>query len=347
MGLAGVSLRISWGFSMVALLMFALTLFLEPAAQAAPPRPIKVVGVKVSSALPTWKGYTFDAANLIDGLVDTSWQPAKSDALGVGQWVELDLGEPHEIAYIEIAQGLQKVDPKLGDLFCRNNRFVDARLFFEDGTYAAYWAEPFERESKVALFSRGENVPENGGKTPVSRFVRLVVRGVHEPVDWKDIAIAELRVFGRPVPAIPADPKSITWDRPGAWPLKTAVIDACAANTAKRTKLGCTELITAISEGHASLNTLPPIAATDIAKGQVTFGFTSNEVRSVVELQRDAAGNWSVKRVTRLDAAGKPAAPEDAYPPEADFQHKNDCWEKLGKVRPCDATGEHIPEFSD
>lgn len=107
--------------------------------EAATPPPIKIVGVKVSSALPKWKEYTFDAANLIDGRVDTSWQPAKSDALGVGQWVELDLGEPHQIERIEITQGLQKVDPKLGDLFCRNNRFATALLLFEDGTYASHF----------------------------------------------------------------------------------------------------------------------------------------------------------------------------------------------------------------
>lgn len=332
---------------MVVLLLFALTLFLEPTARAETPQPIKVVAVKVSSALPKWKGYTFDAANLIDGRVDTSWQPAKSDTLGVGQWVELDLGEHYQIDRIEIAQGLQKTDPELGDLFCRNNRFADARIFFEDGTYAAYWAEPFDRELKIESFSRGEDLPENFGKRPVSRFVRLVVRGVHEPVDWKDIAIAEIRVFGRPASAIPADPKSITWDRPGAWPLKTAVIDACAANTAKRTALGCSTLITAISEGHAGLITLPPIATADIAKGRVAFGFTRSLVDYQVELQREASGSWSLKRVTRLDAAGKPAEPEHAYPPQADFQHKNDCWEKLGKVRPCDATGEHIPEFPE
>lgn len=329
---------------MSALLALALTLVLDPTAQAAPPSPIKVVAVKVSSALPKWKEYTFDAANLIDGRSDTSWQPAKSDALGVGQWVELDLGEPHHIDHIEIAQGLQKVDPKLGDLFCRNNRFATALLLFEDGTYASHWSDAFERESKVDTFYRGENLPENTTRKVVTRTIRLVIKGVHEPVDWKDVAIAEIRVFGRPAAAVAADPKSIAWDRPGAWPLKTAVIDACAAKRSKREQLGCTALTRAISEGHASLDTLPPIAAADIARGQVTFGFISDEVRSQVELQKDAADRWSVKRVTRVDASGKPAAPAFEYPPEADEHHKNDCWEKLGKVRPCDATGEHIPE---
>lgn len=329
---------------MSALLALALTLVLEPTAQAAPPPPIKVVAVKASSALPKWKEYTFDAANLIDGRVDTSWQPAKSDTIGVGQWVELDLGEPHQIDHIEIAQGLQKVDPKLGDLFCRNNRFATALLFFEDGTYASHWSDPFERESRIETFLRGENLPENATRKVVSRYIRLVIQGVHEPVDWKDIAIAEIRVFGRPVAAIPADPKAITWDRPGAWPLKTAVIDACAAKRSKREQLGCNALMRAISQGQSNFEALAPVPVVDLEKGQVTFGFVAEEVRSRVELRRDPTARWSVQRVTRLDALGKPATPEYDYPPSADEQHKNDCWEKLGKVRPCDATGEHIPE---
>jgi len=331
---------------MVVLLVFVLALLVDPAAQAAP-SPIKVVSVRVSSALSKWQGYTFDAANLIDGRVDTSWQPAKSDTLGLGQWVELDLGETHQIDHIEIAQGLQKVDPKLGDLFCRNNRFADARLFFEDGTYAPVWAEPFDREVKIANFYRGDNLPENGGKRAVSRFIRLVVRSVHEPVDWKDMAIAEIRIFGRPAPAIPVDATSIAWDRPGAWPLKTAIIDVCAAKASKRELFGCAALIRAISEGQSDFEALAAVPTPDLEKGQVTLGFTSDEVRSHVELQKDAAGRWSVKSVTRLDASGRPATPEYDYPPTADFQHKNDCWEKLGKLRPCDATGEHVPEFPE
>ncbi|HRE88772.1 MAG TPA: discoidin domain-containing protein [Myxococcota bacterium] len=331
---------------MVVLLLFAL-LFLEPTARAETPQPIKVVAVKVSSALPKWKGYTFDAANLIDGRVDTSWQPAKSDTLGVGQWVELDLGGYYQIDRLEIAQGLQKTDPELGDLFCRNNRFADARIFFEDGTYAAYWAEPFARELKIEVFSRGPDLPENGDKTVVTRFLRLVVESVHEPVDWKDLAIAEVRVFGRPAPAIPADPTSITWDRPGAWSLKTAIIEACATKAARRNQLGCNTLLSAIAEGGEGLEKLAPITTSDLAKGRVTFSFTSIRVRFQVELQRETSGSWTLKRVTRLDATGKPAEPEYAYPPQSDYQHKNDCWEKLGKVRPCDATGEHIPEFPE
>lgn len=329
---------------MSALPALVLTLALEPMAQAAPPTPIKVVAVKVSSALPKWKEFTFDAANLIDGRVDTSWQPAKSDALGVGQWVELDLGESHQTDHIEIAQGLQKLDPKLGDLFCRNNRFATALLLFEDGTYASHWSDAFERESKVDTFYRGENLPENTARRVVSRYIRLVITGVHEPVDWKDVAIAEIRVFGRPAAAVPSDPKAIAWDLPGVWPLKTAAIDACAAKRSKREQLGCNALMRAISQGQSNLEPLAPVPAVELEKGQVTLGFVAEDVRSRVELRRDASGQWSVKRVTRLGISGKPATPEYDYPPISDDQHKNDCWEKLGKVRPCDATGEHVAE---
>lgn len=125
--------------------------------------------------MPKWKGYPFDGSNLIDGRFDTSWQPAKKDTIGVGEWVELDLGAAYQIDHIEIVQGLQKVDPKLGDLFCRNNRFAEAYLLFDDGTHAPYSAFAGDRVSKVELFYCGEALPDNAsGKPAEPAYVELI-----------------------------------------------------------------------------------------------------------------------------------------------------------------------------
>jgi len=332
---------------MVMMLVFALSLLLAQQTAPVPAGPLKVVAVSASSALPKWQGYTFDAANLIDGRVDTSWQPAKKDTMGVGQWVELDLGAPHEITKIEIAQGLQKVDAKLGDLFCRNNRFADARVFFDDGSYAPVWGEPAEKLVVVESFYRGEALPGKEVKV-VTRFIRIVVRSVLEPVDWKDIAIAELRVFGRPAAAPPIDATSIAWDRPGAWPFKVAIIDYCAVGAELRRKRDCPGLVNAVSEGRAyadaAFHELPPIAVADRDKGEVLLAFAYDKAKFRIALRRGEDERWSVKALSRLDASGKPAEPAYETLSEPDDQHQNECWEKLAKRRACDESGEHVPD---
>jgi len=324
---------------MFATLTFALITLLAPVAQAAPPVPVKVVAVSASSALPKWQGYTFDAANLIDGRVDTSWQPAKKDAMGVGQWIELDLGAPHALSSVQIALGLQKVDPKLGDLFCRNNRFAVARLYFDDGSYAPVWAPPSDTTVDVEQFYRGEALPGKEVKV-VTRYIRLVIQSVHDPVDWKDIAIAEVRVFGTPAPATPVDATSIAWDRPGAWPLKVAIIDFCAVNVELRSKRDCAALVGAIAEGRAfdrGYKSVAPFAVADFTKNAVVQTLSANGAQHRLELVGATDGRWSVKRHTRLDTSGKVAERALENLIEADLERQNKCWEKLGKERPDDS----------
>jgi len=323
---------------MFVMFAFALAMTLGPPASAAPPpaEEVKVVAVTASSTMPKWKGYTFDAENLIDGRVDTSWQPAKRDAIGVGEWVELDLGAPYELDHVDIAQSLQKVDPKLGDLFCRNNRFGWAYLLFDDGTYSWHRADPPDRDTSVGLFYRGEDLPGKEVRV-VTRFIRLVVTSVLEPVDWKDLAIAEIRVFGRPAAAPPIDPVSIAWDQPGSYPFKAAVSEFCAVKLALRKQRQCGLLIGTVARGfafHQGYTTLPPIAVADRDQGKVGVNFMADRMRVSLEFTRDAHQKWSVSSATFRDASGKPAPPAYTELFEEDRQHTNDCWEKLGKKRP-------------
>ncbi|MBL8785327.1 MAG: discoidin domain-containing protein [Deltaproteobacteria bacterium] len=337
---------------MFVMFAFSLATALVPAVPAAPPpaEEVKVAAITASSTMPKWKDYTFDAENLIDGRVDTSWQPAKKDTIGVGEWVELDLGAPYEIDHIDIAQGLQKVDPKLGDLFCRNNRFAYAYLLFDDGTFSAYWADPSERVSNIGLFYRGEEMPGKEVRV-VTRLIRLVVVSVHGPVDWKDLAIAEISVFGRPavVPSLPTGTtlgslpqpspvqEAIAWDQPGAYPFKAAVLDFCAKQLALRKQMGCAGLTSAIVQGYSregSFSALPPISVADRDQGKVTTRFKSNRAQVSLDFERDTNGRWSVKRITRVDAAGRPAPPTLDFSAEEDRKYQNECWEKLGKKRP-------------
>lgn len=328
--------------------LLAFTLLLAPSMFAADPLPgpLEIAAVKASSTLPPWKGYTFDAANLIDGRLDTSWQPAKNDTLGVGQWVELDLGATYEISRIEIEQGLQKVDPTLGDLWCRNNRYLEAYVFLDDGSFGPDEADAGKTTSGTESFFRGVPLAGTGGKG-TARHLRLVVKSVNEPVDWEDLAVAEIRVWGKPTTAPQVDATSIGWTAPGAWPLKVAIIDYCASNAARRAQHDCGALLLAIAKGQvfneARYRPVAPIAVADLEKGHVVLAFTSDDVTSRMELVRGRDGRWSVKSQTRVDAAGKPAPPVPDPLFERDVEARNKCWEKLGKTRPEPSDEESYP----
>lgn len=322
-------------------LMFALALAADLVSEgftaSPPPEQVKVVAVTTSSTMPKWRDYSFEASNLIDGRVDTSWQPAKKDTFGVGEWVELDLGAAYQIDHIEIVQGLQKVDPKHGDLFCRNNRFAEAYLLFDDGTHAPYSAFAGERVSKVELFYRGEALPDKEVRV-ITRYIRLVVISVHEPVDWADLAIADMRVFGRRADALPVDPAAIAWDQPGSYPFKAAITEFCAVKLALRKQRHCDLLVGLAADGRsfhdAAFRALPPIRVADRDQGKASVSFIDNRIRVRADFVRDANQRWSVTHLSLLDASGKAADPAHVQLIKEDRQHQNECWEQLGKKRP-------------
>lgn len=320
-------------------LLLSLSLFLPDVALLSLPSdtPIKVVSVTASSTMPKWQGYTFEARNLIDGRVDTSWQPRKSDTLGVGQWVELDLGAYYQVSRIEIEHGLQAVDPKLGDLYCRNNRMSQGYLWFENGTFAFIWEEGDKRTSVVEGFYRRRESSDTEAPA-VTRRLRLVVTMALEPVDWKDLAIAEIRVFGRPASPPVVDPERIAWDQPGSYPLKAAIADLCAGKNAKAQRdHDCWMLISNFSVG-GSFEPLPPVDALALGTGRFISTFIDSHfpyIRHTVDFERDAGGRWVVRLHDRRHIdSGKAAEPAHSSPVALDDKAMNECWEKLGKTRP-------------
>jgi len=317
-----------------------LPLVLGGSALATPPAaegPITVKDVKASSALKKWKTFTFDASNLIDGKLDTSWQPAKNETYGVGQWIEFDLGAPYEISRIEISQGLQRVDPKLGDLYCRNNRLATAHVWLDDGTFGAInIGSPTLPTFVVNSFYRGWHAtPGNEVKTAARRF-RIIIEMVLEPVDWDDLAIAEVKVFGRPTKYSKVDPKTVVWDKPGAWPFWLAVSNYCVAKDSDYRARHCDELMRMFPRGHgalgAAITPFKPLAEAELERGafQLTFdGYT-------LAFKRAADGAWRVDKSSKIGLDGKASGPSGHSYYLADEYADNPCWEKLGKKRPYD-----------
>lgn len=150
------------------------------------------VSVKASSVLPPWKGYRFNAEQLVDGDLTTSWQPLDKRRGGVDQWFELELGSVAPISELWIANGLQRTD-RLGDLFVMNNRVARARVTFSDGTEAMFWLPADTREyTKVKFLAHP------------TRSIRVTVEGIHRGSKWNDLAVSEVRVYG-PEPADPIE----------------------------------------------------------------------------------------------------------------------------------------------
>jgi len=301
--------------------------------------------VRVSSALPPWKGFTFDGSNLIDGRDDTSWQPAKSKTMGVGQWIEIDLGATYEIDRIEVTQGLQATDPVLGDLFCRNNRMAYADLLFEDGTHNSL----FDMGSDKILISKNAYSPyleTDESRRAVARKFQILVRSVLEPVDWKDLAVGEVRVFGKKV-ATPMTKGSIVCQSPNGYEFRTAIIEYCGHLTAeKRLEVDCSSLVYAAVECRAATGWMPQsepnggnrqfpaVSPAQVEAGQFAWDFPLGGAKVSVSFALKPGPRWVVKTVTRKSWDGKPVILGEEDFIELDKEKRNKCWEKLKKKRP-------------
>ncbi|MBL8787101.1 MAG: discoidin domain-containing protein [Deltaproteobacteria bacterium] len=174
-------------------------LAIDPARVTLPnvdqPAPLRPRTVLASSTLPRWKGYRFDARQVTDGDLGTSWQPIDKKTGGVGQWLELDFGAPVIVSAITIGNGLQRVD-QLGDLFALNNRIRKATLTFSDGTSLPV---------SLAKDARGLiTLPMTPRRIS---SLRLTVEGIWRGDKWNDLALAELSAVGIPSPELQRAPR--------------------------------------------------------------------------------------------------------------------------------------------
>jgi hypothetical protein len=330
-----------------------------------PPQKIQPIGVRASSHLPDWKSYTFRPENLIDGRVDTSWQPAKSKGknpnYGIGQWFEVDLGATYHVTAIQIAHGLQLED-KLGDLFCRNNRVSSALILFDDGSFIRHTVGATERLSRdehfYGLDSSYKTQPRDGART---RFVRFLVQQVEVPVDWPDIAVAEIEVFGRPSAPLAAPTDApIACGSAGFVPFIRAIIDYCAPLDGKeRRDAQCMLYIDSmfdcrtvvgyegvdpdeeqpsgpIAESEFIFEVFPPIIGAASSR-RLEYRFrTDREVFRTLVFERPDGGAW---RLTAINCIGDYVCSGVYELPFSSNAWENPCWKKLGKKPPAKSPG--------
>jgi len=161
----------------------------EAAMKLCPPAPagtLAVAEVKASSAAKDGGGYKFGAAQLADGDLTTSWQPAGDK--DKAPWVELALPAEATVHAVDIANGFQRKDGT-GDMFTLNARVATATLTFSDGSAEKLTFAPDARE--FVTFT----LPSPKATTSV----KLAIEGVHDGSRWaKDVALSEIRLRGAP-----------------------------------------------------------------------------------------------------------------------------------------------------
>lgn len=129
--------------------------------------------------------YRFGANNLVDGDLRSSWQE-RSPGIGVGQWVDLELGGAAVVTRIELANGFQwRDDPHFGDLYRLNGRLLRVEVVADGRSWGSHAVADRDGWQSIVL----PEVP--------ARTLRLVIVDAVAGARWYDTAISELRVFGR------------------------------------------------------------------------------------------------------------------------------------------------------
>jgi tetratricopeptide (TPR) repeat protein len=138
-----------------------------------------------SSALPNWKHYTFQPANLIDDNLWSSWQPKSKPHGGVGQWFQIKFASPQTVTGFEISNGFRLIDD-LGDLYAMNNRIENATIEFSDGTKLPIHFEDVPAETVIML-----------PQPKRCDGFKVTVNSVYKGSKWNDLAVSEFHVLGR------------------------------------------------------------------------------------------------------------------------------------------------------
>jgi len=164
----------------------ACTAFFGMCATSHPPEPqcrqLELTGL-TASASSTHKPsapYTFDASNLLDRDLRTSWQPASKKG-GVGETITLTLPRAAVVFALGVGNGFQRRDT-LGDLWSMNNR-------------AARIAVTVGKETVVGTLGDGLGTRELRLPAVSTTTVTLEILSIEKGSRWNDLALSELRLY--------------------------------------------------------------------------------------------------------------------------------------------------------
>ena len=142
---------------------------------------LSIAGTNESSILTDSSGKDYSAVNVLDGDCSTTWAEGV-DGSGIGEWIELDLGEINTITDIEIVNGLVNDN----DGYYKNNRVKDVRFEFSDGTSQTATLDDDEKYAQTIHLS--ESVQTS--------YVRIVVESVYSGSEYDDTCISSVNLIG-------------------------------------------------------------------------------------------------------------------------------------------------------
>lgn len=146
---------------------------------------VPIANVSASSTHKQSAGYNFAPANLTDGDLSTSWQPAKP---ATPASVSLVFRNEIVVTSVSIANGFQAAD-RFGDEFALNARIAKGRLRFSDDTELAI--EFPEDERGFSRFELGDKR---------TREITILIDTTWRGSKWNDTAVSEVEIRGHDAP---------------------------------------------------------------------------------------------------------------------------------------------------
>ena len=297
---------IAWAIDLV------LALASSGAFSAAPPPPTGEVIVPVrvvASSVAAPEGLdTFEAEHLVDGDPTTAWQPTQGGALGLGQWVRVELDRDYLITRIEVLNGWQKQDGP-DDRFCTHGSIMSLDSSGDRGS--GFYLDS-DRQNRLLTMTPGTLFNKHPA---VTRTLTFVVRGVVPGMVAHDsVALSEIRIWGRPADPASVPPASRCLD-PMRDEFAEALLEACAKNTQVRPNAECSwfrVLLRACSPDTDKWKYPFPDAA-QLATGNVDYRLESQDPDSPIysaTFTRGAGGRWSASNVRcELGKQHRPCGP--------------------------------------
>lgn len=148
-------------------------------ALAALAAPVQPTSITASSSYPTENGVSYGARNLVDGRAGTAWIEGDRGS-GLGTWLELQLGDVHEVRAVDVWNGHQAS----GDLFTRHNRVKDLEITFSDGSKLPFTLQDAPGRQTLTF------------PAPISTSsLKIKLRSVYAGTTFGDTPLSELRVL--------------------------------------------------------------------------------------------------------------------------------------------------------
>lgn len=153
-----------------------------PSISTKPPADVRPIGATADSTLASQRGCdgqlsTYDAANAVDGDLQTAWAPAPDD--GSGQHLLVDLGRSVELTEVGLVPGYAKVGPLRWNgcqpvsRFELNRQIVRVRYRFDDASMLeqSFSSQPMIQWTPVAVTTRTIDVEILSTRLPAGDHV--------------------------------------------------------------------------------------------------------------------------------------------------------------------------------